>query len=75
MIRNTIKAFCYGFLLYAGMLLAMDLHYYIGVYENPAWGLPTTAVWGVIGGTTFVVSWFSLYLLWRVFRFLMANSE
>ena len=74
MIWKSCRAFGYGFLLYAGIPFVMDLPYFYNQSLDPIWGIPFIIQWGLIGGVVFVLAWFCLVLLQKIYNSLMRGE-
>jgi len=74
MIKNTLKAFLYGFILYAGIPALMDIPFYLGTESEPLWGLTFALMFGAVGGATFIVSFLSFYTLRLLFKELINSN-
>jgi hypothetical protein len=63
-----LRIFIYGFILYAGLLVIVDIPYYTEEIAEPVMGIKFTLLWGLIGGITFIFSWFCLFGLFKMFK-------
>ncbi len=57
-----IRYFIYGFILFSGIWIVVDMPFYIEENE-PIWGYALTIKWGVIGGFSFLVAYGSGWCL------------
>jgi len=62
MMSALLRYFIYGFMLFAGIWLTVDMPFYVEG-KKPIFGYSFTIEWGIVGGISFLVAYGSGWCL------------